>query len=53
MSDYPVPPLEEKKKTNVWLIIGIVLIVLCCCLVIFGVAAWNLGDQVLQALGLY
>ena len=53
MSDNQVPPLEEKKKTNVGLIIGIVLIVLCCCLVIFGVVAWNFGDQVMQALGLY
>ena len=51
MDENLVPPVEEKKKTNVWLIVGIVAIVLCCCLAVFLWAGWNFGDQVLQALG--
>ncbi len=54
MNDNLVPPLEEeKKKPNTWLIVGIVAIVLCCCLVAFGVLAWNFGDQIMHALGVY
>lgn len=47
----PQPPLspEPKKKTNVWLIVGIVAIVLCCCLIVAGFGAkwlWNNGDEI-------
>jgi hypothetical protein len=38
------PTLEEPKKTNTWLIVGIVAVVLCCCCAIAAAAAWNLGD---------
>lgn len=48
-----IPSAEEEKKTNIWLIVGIVAIVLCCCLIIGGVLAWNFGDQVMHALGAY
>ena len=47
-----VPPIEEKKN-NIWLIVGIIAIVLCCCLIVSGVLAWNFGDQVMNALGVY
>ncbi|MBT3338371.1 MAG: hypothetical protein HN855_02335 [Anaerolineae bacterium] len=53
MNDNLVPPIEEKKKPNTWLIVGIVAIVLCCCLVAFGALAWSFGDQVMNALGIY
>ena len=52
MSDYQVPPLEEEKKTNVWLIVGIVAIVLCCCCLVFTGLAWNFGDQIIMEMGL-
>lgn len=60
MSENIGAPLEpqpvEKKKTNTWLIVGIVAIVLCCCCVVIGYLAYNFGDQIfrpiLQALGL-
>lgn len=48
-------PLPEapRKKTNVWLIVGIVVIVLCCCCALAGWLAWQFGDQVLYQLGVY
>ncbi len=46
-----VPQPEEKKKTNVWLIVGISLVVLCCCCVVFTGLAWNFGDAVMMELG--
>lgn len=48
------PQPVEKKKTNTWLIIGIVAIVLCCCCAVFAGLAYKFGDQLLrsiQALG--
>jgi len=51
----PITPMEEpKKKSNQTLIIIIVVVVvlLCCCCVA-GVVAWQFGDQILQALGIY
>ena len=47
----PVP--EAPKKTNVWLIVGIVVIVLCCCCVVAGGLAWQFGDSILYQLGIY
>lgn len=48
-----LPPLQEEKKTNVWLIVGIAAIVLCCCCIVFSGLAWNYGDQVMNSLGVY
>ncbi len=40
----------EPKKTNTWLIVGIVVVVVVCCLCVFGgAAAWYLytnGDRI-------
>jgi len=47
----PVP--ETPKKTNIWLIVGIVVIVLCCCCVVFAGLAWQFGDTILAQLGIY
>ncbi len=50
----PVSPTPEapQKKTNVWLIVGIVVVVLCCCCVVAGGLAWQYGDQILYQLGI-
>jgi hypothetical protein len=50
-------PLPEtpQKKTNIWLIVGIVLIVLCCCCAVAaGVIwyLWNNGDALLNSYGI-
>ena len=50
--DNPLPPLEEEKKTNVWLIVGIAAIVLCCCCIVFTGLAWTYGDSVIDALNI-
>lgn len=51
MEQAPFPPVEEKKKKNTTLIIIIVvLLLLCCCCVAVGVAAYQFGDQILEAL---
>ena len=50
MSEMPVTPTEEPKKSNQGLIIGIVVVVLlCCCCVgaIGGWWLWNNGDALL------
>ncbi len=50
MNDNPVPPLEEEKKSNLPLILGIGAIVLCCCIVVAGASAWwlwNNGDELM------
>ena len=50
MSEMPVTPTEEPKKSNQGLIIAIVVVVLlcCCCIgVISGVYLWNNGDALL------
>lgn len=50
MEQAPFPPVEEKKKKNTTLIIIIVvLLLLCCCCVALGVAAYQFGDQILEA----
>lgn len=50
----PISPTPEMpKKTNVWLIVGIVVIVLCCCCVVAAGLAWQFGDQILYQLGIY
>lgn len=48
-----IPPVEEPKKSNKGLIIGIVVAVLlcCCCLAIVSLG-WAFGDQIIQSLGL-
>jgi|GEM_PF-971786 len=46
----PPPSEAPPKKINLWWIVVIVLIVLCCCCVVFGVLAWNFGDQILEAI---
>lgn len=51
MSSAPAPMPQEPKKSNTWLIVGIVLVVLCCCCIIV-VASYQYGDQILKALGL-
>lgn len=46
---------EPPKKSNTSLIIIIVvLVLLCCCCVVFGggIAAWFLGDSILEGLTL-
>ena len=49
-----MPPLEEpKKKNNTVIIIVSVLAVLCCCCVIGLGIAYQFGDQVMSALGVY
>ena len=51
MEQTPFPPVEEKKKKNTTLIIIlVVLLLLCCCCVALGVAAYQFGDQILEAL---
>ncbi|MDO8970598.1 MAG: hypothetical protein Q7U74_07920 [Saprospiraceae bacterium] len=51
MNEAPVSP-ESPKKSNTALIIGIVVVVLlCCCCITFGLA-WQLGDAVVQSLGM-
>jgi hypothetical protein len=45
----PLP--DAPKKTNVWLIVGIVAIVLCCCCVVVIGLGIQFGDQIVQALG--
>jgi len=51
MEQTPFPPVEDKKKKNTTLIIIIiVLLLLCCCCVALGVAAYQFGDQILEAL---
>jgi hypothetical protein len=52
MPQTPVTPAPQ-KKTNVWLIAGIAAVVLCCCCVVAAVLAWNYGDYVMHALGVY
>ncbi len=52
MYDNQVPSLEEDKKTNVWLIVGIAAIVLCCCCVVFTGLAWQFGDTIIMNLGI-
>ncbi len=49
---YAPPPVE--KKTNMGMIIGIiVLVVLCCfCSVVFLVLAYMFGDQFIEMLGI-
>lgn len=50
----PIEPLPvEKKKTSPWLIVGIVAIVLCCACIVIGALAWQFGDQLMRALGVY
>lgn len=49
----PMPEAPQPKKTNVWLIVGIVVVVLCCCCVVAGGLAWQYGDQLLYQLGIY
>ncbi len=49
-----LPPEAAPKKTNTTLIIIIVVVVVllcCCCLAL--VLAWQYGDQIMEALGLY
>jgi len=50
MSEMPVTPELQPKKSNKGLIIGIVVVVLlcCCCAVIVGL--WYGGDAIMQAL---
>jgi len=52
MPQTTIPPTPE-KKTNIWLIVGIAVVVLCCCCVVSGILAWNYGDYVMHALGVY
>ena len=52
MSSSPAPMPEQPKKTNTWLIVGIVLVVLCCLCVIVGGVLYQYGDQIMKALGL-
>jgi uncharacterized membrane protein len=47
------PTPEAPKKTNVWLIVGIVAVVLCCCCVVLAGIAWQFGDTLLYQLGIY
>lgn len=52
--DTPIAPSPvEKKKTSPWLIVGIVAIVLCCACIVIGALAWQFGDQLMHALGVY
>lgn len=50
MSEMPVTPAQEPKKSNQGLIIGIVVAVLlcCCCSLILG--GWFFGDTIMQSL---
>ena len=50
MSEVPVTP-SEPKKSNTGLIIGIVVAVVLCCCCAAVVAVYQLGDPILQALG--
>jgi uncharacterized membrane protein len=50
MTETSVVSSGEPKKTNTWLIVGIIAVVVLCCLcVFFGAAAWYLytnGDEI-------
>ena len=46
----PMP--EAPKKSNTWLIVGIVAVVLCCCCVVVLGIAWQFGDQIVRSLGM-
>jgi hypothetical protein len=50
MSDMPVSPMEEPKKSNTGLIIGIVVVVLLCCCCVFALGGWFFGDQIVQSM---
>jgi len=51
MSEMPVTPMEEPKKSNRGLIIGIVVAVLlcCCCLAAAAAVMWFGGDSLMQS----
>lgn len=41
----PITPApEEPRKTNTWLIVGIVAIVLCCCCLLLLAVLYQFGD---------
>lgn len=50
MSETPVTPSEEPKKSNQGLIIGIVVVVLLCCCCVGALGLWFGGDSLLQSL---
>lgn len=53
MNEMPVTPqVEEPKKSNKGLIIGIVVVVLLCCCCAFVAGGWFYGDQIVQSLGM-
>lgn len=47
------PEPEAPKKTNIWLIVGIVVIVLCCCCVVGAIALYFGYDKLGDPLGIY
>jgi len=52
MSEMPVTPIEEPKKKNTPLIIGLVVAVLLCCCCIVVVGLWFGGDAIMQSLNI-
>lgn len=51
---FPQPAAPEPpKRSNTWLIVGIVVVVLCCCCLVSLGLLWQYGDQIMRALGQY
>ena len=52
MNEMPVSPtpVEEPKKSNTPLIIGIVVVVLLCCCCAFVSGGWFFGDAIIKSL---
>jgi hypothetical protein len=51
MSEMPVTPEEQPKKSNTGLIIGIVVVVLLCCCCAIALGGWFYGDTLVQSFG--
>lgn len=50
MSEMPVTPMDEPKKSNRGLIIGIVVaVLLCCCCLAVAAGLWFGGDSLMQS----
>lgn len=52
MSEMPVTPGEQPKKSNTGLIIGVVVAVLLCCCCVIALGGWFYGDAIIQSLGM-
>lgn len=52
MSEMPVTPEEQPKKSNTGLVIGIVVAVLLCCCCVIALGGWFYGDTIIQSLGM-